>query len=79
MNDAESKFLETEPLQPVIRFIYIDDMFFVWTVGEENLHSFLTDLNNYNLHIKFRYEFNQERISFLYLNLSFCDGKLIRH
>ena len=70
MNDAESKFLETEPLMICSLF---------GLSGKKNLHSFLTDLNNYNLHIKFRYEFNQERISFLYLNLSFCDGKLIRH
>ena len=51
-------------------------MFFIWTHGEEKLELFLTDLNNYNPHIKFTYEFNKEHISFLDLKVSLCDGKL---
>ena len=76
MDDVESKFLQTQSLQPLIWFRYIDDMFFICTYGEEKLQFFLTDLNNYNPHIKFTYEFNKEHISFLNLNVSFCDGKL---
>ena len=59
MDDIESKFLETQSLQPLIWFRYIDDVFFMWTHGEEKLQLFLTDLNNYNPLIKFTYEFNK--------------------
>ena len=51
-------------------------MFFIWTHREEKFQLFLTDLNNYNPHIKFTYEFNKEQISFLHLHASFCDNKL---
>ena len=76
MDDVESKFLKTQSLQPLIWFRYIDDVFFIWTHGEEKLQLFLTDLNNYNLHIEFTYEFNKEYISFLDLKFSLCDDKL---
>ena len=78
MDDVERKFLETQSLQPLIWFRYIDDEFFIWTHGEEKLLLFLTDLNNYNPHIEFTYEFNKEHISFLDLKVSFCEGKLTR-
>ena len=51
-------------------------MFFIWAHGEEKLQLVLPDLNNYNPHIKFTYEFNKEQISFLDLNVGFCVGKL---
>ena len=40
------------------------------------LQLFLTDLNNYNPHIKLTDEFDKGRISFLDLKVSFCDGEL---
>ena len=76
INDVESKFPETQTLQPLSWFRYIDDVFFIWTHGEEKFQLFHTDLNNYNTHIKFTYEFNKEHISFLDLNASFRDFKL---
>ena len=60
MDDVQSKFLETQSLQPLIWFRYIDDLFFIWTHGEEKLQLVLTDLNNYIPHIKLTYEFNKE-------------------
>ena len=63
MDDVESKFLETQLLQPLIWLRYID-VFFIWTHGEETLKLFLMNLNNYNPHIKFTYELNKEHISF---------------
>ena len=65
MDDVESKFIETQSF-----------VFFIWTHGEEKLQLFLRDLNNYNPHIKFTYEFHKEHISFLDFKVSFCDGKL---
>ena len=37
MDEVESKFLETQSLQPLVWFRYFDDLFFIWTHGEENL------------------------------------------
>ena len=51
MDDIESKFVETRSLQPLYWFRYIDDVFFIWTHGEEKLQLLLTNLNNYNLTI----------------------------
>ena len=76
MDDVESKFLETHSLQPLIWFRFAVGMFFICTHGKEKLQLFLTDLNSYNAHIKFTYEFNKEHISTLDLNVSFCDSKL---
>ena len=61
---------------PLIWFRCIDDVFFIWNYGEEKLQLFFTDLNNYNPHIKFTYQFNKEHISFLDLKVSLGDGKL---
>ena len=76
MDDVESKFLKTQSLQPLIWLRYIDNVFFIWTHAEEKLQLLLTDLNNYNPHIKFTYESNKEHILFLVLKVSLCDGKL---
>ena len=75
IDDVENKFLETQSLQLLIQFWYIDDLFFQ-THGEEKLQLFLTNLNNYNPYIKFTYGFNKEHILFLNVIVSFCDGKL---
>ena len=37
MDEVESEFLETQSLQPLIWFRYFENVFFVWTHGEENL------------------------------------------
>ena len=37
MNQLETKFLENQNLKPFLWFRYIDDIFFTWTHGEENL------------------------------------------
>ena len=76
MDDVESKFPQTQSLQPLILFWYIDDLFFIWTHGEEKLQLFLTDLTNCNPYIKLTHEFDKGRILFLDLKVSFCDGKL---
>ena len=37
MDQLETKFLENQNLKPLVWFRYIDDIFFIWTHGEENL------------------------------------------
>ena len=55
MDDVKSKFREMQPLQSLIWIGYIDDVFFIWTHGEEKLQSFPVNFNNCNPHIKFTF------------------------
>ena len=67
MDQVESKFLQTQKFQPLLWFRYIDDIFFIWTHGENN---------NFSPNIKFTYEFSEASVSFLDLNVKFSNGKL---
>ena len=53
MDKLETNFLKTQTLQPLVWFRYIDDVFFLWTRGEENLKWFLCSLNDYDPNIEF--------------------------
>ena len=76
MDQVESKFLQTQKFQPLVWFRYIDDIFFIWTHGEKSLKKFMMEFNNFNPNIKFTYEFSEESINFLDLNVKFSSGKL---
>ena len=41
MDEVEQKFLETQSKKPLIWLRYIDDIFFIWTHGEQELKRFL--------------------------------------
>ena len=43
----ETSFLETQQLQPLVWLRYIDDIFFIWTLGEEEVNIFLKSLNEF--------------------------------
>ena len=38
-------------MQPLVWFRYIDDVFFIWTHGKEELESFMKELNSFSDHI----------------------------
>ena len=57
-------------------FRYIDNIFFIWAHGEKNLKRFMMEFINFNPNIKFTYEFSEESINFLDLNVKFSCGKL---
>ena len=44
---------------------FLDDIFFIWNHGEEELHRFFTYLNSLQSTIKFTYQFSREQINFL--------------
>ena len=54
----------------------MEDVFFIWTYGEEELEEFLKDFNNYHPNINFTYEFNKESISILDLKVRLSGGQL---
>ena len=63
MDDIGSKFLETQSLQSGLDILIMCSLFGL--MGKKKFQLFLTDLNNYNPHIKSTYEFNKEHMSFL--------------
>ena len=47
MNEFENKFLSLRSDKPLVWLKYIDDICFIWTYGEKELHKFMEDLNNH--------------------------------
>ena len=76
MNEIETNFLDTQEFKPLVRFRYIDDVFFIWTYCKEKLEEFLKNFNNYHPNIKFTNEFNKENIPLLDLKVSLSGGQL---
>ena len=52
-------------VKPWIWYRYIDDVFFIWTHGEEKLCSFIEYINNYHQAIKFTTEKSRDSVSYL--------------
>ena len=50
MDRIENEFFDLEIVKPWLWLRYIDDIFFIWTEGEDKLEGFLNRLNN--LHMK---------------------------
>ena len=46
MGELEQELLDTYPKKPLVWYRYIDDIFFVWTHGREELDKFLKFCNN---------------------------------
>ena len=65
MDDLETKFLQSQSLQPLVWFRYINDIFFIWTHGKDKLEKFLNDLNSFDNNIKFTHESSKENVTFL--------------
>ena len=76
MDQIETKFLRIQSHQPMIWFKYIDDIFFVWTHGEEKLEEFMADFNAFNPNIQFTYESSKKSIAFLDLDVALYNGRL---
>ena len=45
MDQVESESLKTQTHQLLVWFRYIDDIFSIWTHGQDKLEQFLVDLN----------------------------------
>ena len=70
MDKFETDFLAAQVFKPRVWLRYIDDIFFVWTHGEEKLHDFFNGLNEFNPSFKFTYEYSTQLINFLDLIVS---------
>ena len=76
MDQVETDFLQTQKFQPLVWFRYIDDIFFIWTHGEENLREFLEEFNKFHPNIKFKHEVSEENVTFLDLNVKLSNGSI---
>ena len=57
-------------------FRYIDDVFFLWTHGEENLKRSLDNLNNYDPNKKFTHKYSKKEIPFLDFKVGIKNGNI---
>ena len=60
----------------MVWFRYINDIFFIWNHGEQELQRFLQKFNKTHPYLKFTHESSKEKNSFLDLSISLCDGNL---
>ena len=61
----ETKALSEYPLKPLLWKRFIDDIFMVWTHGEQQLKKFVEYINGIHPTIKFTHEQSLEEINFL--------------
>ena len=64
MDEVETEFLKSQELQPFLWLRYIDDIFFIWTHGTQELDSFLNELNKFHPNLSFTYETSEERVNY---------------
>ena len=72
----EGEFLEKQEYKPFTWLRYKDDVFFISTHGEDKLKTFLKNLNQFDLNIKFTHESSTESVSFIDLSVKLSQGKL---
>ena len=76
MDKLETNYLKTQTWRPLVWFRYIDDIFFLWTHGEESLKQFLDNLNNYDPNVKFTREYSKKEIPLLDLKVGIKNGNI---
>ena len=77
MDKFETDFLKTQKLQPFVWFRYIDDVFFIWSHGREELENFMKELNSFCDHINFTFECDKENTNFSDVNINLSNGHLM--
>ena len=70
MDTIETRFLKAQKFHPLVWFRYINDVFFIWTHGKEELENFMKEL-------KCTFEPNKENINFLDVNINLSNGHLM--
>ena len=70
------EFLEIQRDKPFWWVRYIDDIFFIWTNGQEKLKVFLEDLNKFYRNLKFTSDSSEENVAFLNLKVKLKQGKI---
>ena len=74
MGKVEKVILDGFPVKPLIWLRFIDDIFFIWTDGEQSLREFMDHMNNHHNIIKFTFESSKQEVNFLDVTVK-VDGK----
>ena len=72
--ELEEAFLAKCKYKPEVWLRYIDDIFMIWTHGEEKLKEFLAELNSFHDTIKFTAESSKDTVNFLDVKVSLKNG-----
>ena len=70
MAELEDEFLRKAQFKPYLWWRYIDDIFFLWQLGEEKLKSFIDNINKMHPTIKFTADWSKISINFLDVTVS---------
>ena len=76
MGRFEQNALDHAPHSPLIWWRYIDDIFLLWTHGEEKLNEFIDYLNSLHSTIKFTSSFSRTDIPFLDVHVHLRNGHI---
>ncbi|XP_072446725.1 uncharacterized protein [Chiloscyllium punctatum] len=76
MHRFEQDFFSMQDLQPTLYTRYFDDIFFLWTHGEESLIKLHSDINKFHPTIKLTMDYSRLSVSFLDTCVSIKDGHL---
>ena len=71
----EEDFLNQCEYKPTVWYRYIDDIFMVWTHGDEKLKQFLDALNSFHDTVKFTSDWSRSDVNFLDVKVTLKDGK----
>ncbi len=73
----EEEHLYTHTLQPLLYLRYIDDIFLLWTHGEDALAEFIQHLNSCTTFFKFTQEISPDMVTFLDTKVILKNNKII--
>ena len=76
MDVLEQQMVSPYRYKPLVYFRYIDDIFMIWTEGEETFNEFLMHCNKENKNIQFEQTISKNSIPFLDVSVVLEDGKL---
>ncbi|EDO31410.1 predicted protein, partial [Nematostella vectensis] len=58
MAKVENEIIDSSPVKPYLWRRYIDDIFMIWTEGEDALREFMAHMNSIHRTIKFTFEWS---------------------
>ena len=74
MAEVEEGFLGKVVFKPYLWWRFIDDIFFIWEHGEEQLKPFIDNINKMHPAIKLTADWSKTSINFLDVTVSVAEG-----
>ena len=76
IDQVETDFVRAQENVALVWIRYIDDVFFIWTDGENEVKSFMQKLNQFHPNLSFTYESSKKEIAFLDCKVNLFENKL---